>query len=310
MSALEANARSKQNAHSEFLLRLADNALILSHRLSEWTGHGPALEEDIALTNIALDLLGQARMLYTRAGALTNPACDEDALAYFRNPDAFRNVTALELPNSGVHAARGATGDYAFTILRQSLFSAYMLELWHLVASSDDEVLAGIAMKAIKETRYHWRHASDWTIRLGDGTASSNQRMQAALDSFFPYTNEWFALDAIDARALQQSLKALALTSDALDDEPRPMTQTPWQQPDEERTPEEAFLTKTAAVLAKHLHQRWLTQIEALFEQAHLRLPPPSQLQTRGRYGCHGEHLSLLLAEMQSVARAHPGASW
>ena len=88
------------------------------------------------------------------------------------------------------------------------------------------------------------------------------------------------------------------------------MTQTPWQQPDEERTPEEAFLTKTAAVLAKHLHQRWLTQIEALFEQAHLRLPPPSQLQTRGRYGCHGEHLSLLLAEMQSVARAHPGASW
>jgi ring-1,2-phenylacetyl-CoA epoxidase subunit PaaC len=185
-----------------------------------------------------------------------------------------------------------------------------MLEMWPLVATSDDEVLAGIAMKAIKETRYHWRHASDWTIRLGDGTAISNQRMQAAVDGFFPYTNEWFALDAIDARALKQSLTAPGLNNDPLEDGSLPIIRTPWRRPNDAQTPEEASLTQIAAVLAQHLHNRWRTQIEALFEQAHLRIPPTSQLQTRGRFGLHGEHLSLLLAEMQSFARAHPGASW
>jgi ring-1,2-phenylacetyl-CoA epoxidase subunit PaaC len=113
MHPISALAETKQPAPEEFLLRLGDNALILSHRLSEWTGHGPALEEDIALTNTALDLLGQARMLYSHAGQNMQPVCDEDALAYWRNAEAFRNFTALELPNSGVHAARGALGDYA-----------------------------------------------------------------------------------------------------------------------------------------------------------------------------------------------------
>lgn len=270
MHPVTALAETKQPAPEEFLLRLGDNALILSHRLSEWTGHGPALEEDIALTNTALDLLGQARMLYSHAGQNMQPACDEDALAYWRNAEAFRNFTALELPNSGVHAARGALGDYAFTMVRQSLFSAYMLELWPLVAESADEVLAGIAMKSIKETRYHWRHASDWTIRLGDGTEVSNKRMQQALEQLFPYTNEWFTFDAIDERALGCS----------------------------------------AHDLATQLRDRWFSQVDALCKQSHLRMPASSQLQTRGRFGVHGEHLSLLLAEMQSVARAHPGASW
>jgi len=247
---------------------------VLSHRLSEWTGHGPALEEDIALGNIALDLLGQARMLYSHAGQGMKPVQDEDALAYWRDAEAFRNFTALELPNIGVHAARGAAGDYAFTTVRQALFSAYMLVLWPLLARSEDEVLAGIAMKAIKETRYHWRHASEWMLRLGDGTEYSNRRMQVALDQCFPYTNEWFSFDAIDEEALDRA--AAAGTGN----------------------------------LSEQLHGAWSALIEPLIAEAKLRKPGPSLLHTKGRFGIHGEHLSLLLSEMQSVARAHPGASW
>lgn len=284
-------ASAPTRAPVEFLLRLGDNALILSQRLSEWTGHGPELEEDIALTNIALDLLGQARMLLNHAGAGMQPPREEDALAFWRDANEFRNVTALELPNSGVHAARGAAGDYAFTILRQTLFSAYMLVLWPMLAESDDEVLAGIAMKAIKETRYHWRHASDWTQRLGDGTELSNQRMQAALDQYFPYTNEWFMFDAIDAVVLRHSLKTLDQLPDAA-------------------TEDAETLQHEAASLALMLRENWLGFIDPLLRRANLRKPAPSQLQTRGRFGVHGEHLSILLNDMQSVSRAHPGVSW
>ena len=258
----------------EFLLRLGDNALVLSHRLSEWTGHGPALEEDIALGNIALDLLGQARMLYSHAGQAMQPMRDEDWFAYWRDAGAFLNFTALELPNSGVHAARGAAGDFGFTIVRQALFSAYMMVLWPMLTESEDDMLAGIAMKAIKETRYHWRHASEWMIRLGDGTEYSNQRVQAALDSFFPYTNEWFCFDSVDCTVL-------------------------W--PGAGRRTED---------LMAHTRENWLALLEPLWVEAKLSKPQAGQLQTTGRFGLHGEHLSVLLGDMQSVARAHPGATW
>src|SRR5262245_42669379 len=153
--------------HVEYLLRLGDNALVLGQRLAEWCGHGPALEEDIALANIALDLIGQARLLLAHAGALEGKGRDEDALAFLREASEFRNATLLELPNGGVASARAAAGDYAVTIVRNLLFSAYQCELWRSLGSATDPELAAIAAKSLKEARYHLRHAADWTIRFG-----------------------------------------------------------------------------------------------------------------------------------------------
>lgn len=157
-------------------LALADDALILGHRTSEWTGHAPLLEEELALANIALDLIGQARMLYQAAGALTGHS--EDELAYLRDAPAFRNALIMELPN----------GDFAFTIARLFLVSVAAEQTWR--RGFDDPVLAEIAEKAKKETAYHIRHAAEWLIRLGDGTAESHRRAQAAVDALWPYTGE------------------------------------------------------------------------------------------------------------------------
>ncbi len=156
------------------LLTLADDALILGHRLSEWTGHAPTLEEELALANIALDLIGQARALYQATGI------DEDALAYLRDPHQFRNALAVELPN----------GDFAFTIVRLFLVSAASDAFWRGAVGADDPDIAAIAGKAEKETAYHVRHAADWLVRLGDGTAESHRRAQSALDALWPYTGE------------------------------------------------------------------------------------------------------------------------
>ena len=175
-------------AHVEYVLRIADSSLILGHRLSEWCGHGPALEEDIALTNVALDLIGQARALYTHAGALEGNGRDEDQFAFSRSADEFRNVSIVELPN----------GDYAHTIVRNFLFTAFQRELWVALNASADTRLAEIAAKSLKETQYHVQHASDWTIRLGDGTEPSHARMQRALDVLWPYTAEFFSASRSD----------------------------------------------------------------------------------------------------------------
>lgn len=174
--------------HLDYLLRLADNALVLGQRLSAWCGHGPVLEEDIALANIALDLLGQARMLYSHAGALEGEGRDEDAFAMRRDTGAFGNFTLLELPND----------DYAHCIVRNFLFGAYQVLLWERLVASTDAQLAAIAGKAIKEARYHLEHARDWLIRLGDGTEESHRRMQHALESLWPYTAEMFVPDAVE----------------------------------------------------------------------------------------------------------------
>ncbi|HVG05544.1 MAG TPA: 1,2-phenylacetyl-CoA epoxidase subunit PaaC, partial [Burkholderiaceae bacterium] len=167
----------------EYVLRIADSSLILGHRLSEWCGHGPVLEEDIALTNIALDLIGQARALYTHAAALDGSGRSEDRFAFNRSADEFLNVSIVELPN----------GDYAHTIVRNFLFTAFQRELWRALKASTDAGLAEIARKCSKETQYHVQHASDWTIRLGDGTEQSHARMQRALDALWPYTAEFFS---------------------------------------------------------------------------------------------------------------------
>jgi ring-1,2-phenylacetyl-CoA epoxidase subunit PaaC len=176
-------------AHLEYVLRIADTSLILGQRLSEWCGHGPVIEEDIALTNVALDLIGQARLLLTHVGRLEGQGRDEDQLAFLRTEPQYRNLTIVELPNV----------DFARTILRNFLVAAWQRELWQKLASSTDTELAAIAGKAVKETRYHLQHAADWTVRLGDGTEESHARMQRALDTLWPYTAEFFSATAEDA---------------------------------------------------------------------------------------------------------------
>ena len=169
----------------EYLLRLADDRLVLGHRLSEWCGHGPILEEDIAMTNIALDLVGQASMLYALAGVTEGAGRDEDALAYFRGETDFRNAQLVELPR----------GDFAFTTMRQFLFDAYSVPLWSGLQRCGHARLAAIASKAVKEDTYHLRHSADWVLKLGDGTAESHERTQHALDALWRFTGELFEAD-------------------------------------------------------------------------------------------------------------------
>jgi ring-1,2-phenylacetyl-CoA epoxidase subunit PaaC len=171
----------------EYLLRLADDRLVLGHRLSEWCGHAPILEEDIALTNFALDFVGQAAALLGLAGEREGKGRDADALAYFRDAYQFRNVILVELPN----------GDFGHTIVRQFLFDAYDVPLLAGLQGSTSSGLAGIAAKALKEARYHLRHSAEWLVRLGDGTAESHERVQRALDALWGYTRELFVGDRV-----------------------------------------------------------------------------------------------------------------
>lgn len=247
-------------AHLEYVLRLADTALILGQRLSEWCGHGPVIEEDIALTNIALDLIGQARLLLTHAGALEGQGRDEDQLAFLRPEPAFRNLTIVELPN----------GDFGHTILRNFLVAAWQRELWQALATSSDGELAAIAAKSLKETRYHLQHASDWVIRLGDGTEASHGRMQAALDTLWPYTAEFFSATPADDVALATALGPAW-----------PALEVPW----------------TAAVTP-------------VLEVATLTIPARTPFVSRGKSGVHSEHLGHLVTGMQYLQRTYPGGTW
>jgi ring-1,2-phenylacetyl-CoA epoxidase subunit PaaC len=257
-------------AHVEYVLRLGDSALVLGQRLAEWCGHGPVLEEDIAAANVALDLIGQSRLLLTHAGRIEGKGRDEDRLAYLRDAPEFRNVTLAELPNSGVASAGAATGDYAITIVRNLLFSAYHCQLWQALERSTDDELAAIAVKSLKEARYHFRHAADWTIRLGDGTEESHARMQRALDTLWPYTHELFETDAVEEAVAQHGI----------------------------------------GVESASLRGGWLGTLAPILEEATLALPAASPFRSTGKLGRHSEHLGYLLAEMQSVHRRYPGASW
>ena len=183
-------------AHFEYVQRLGDNALILGQRLSAWCGHSPFLEEDIAMANTALDLIGRARMLYSHAAAIEGQGRDEDALAYGRDERQFGNFLICELPN----------GDYAFTLLRQYLIDVYHHQLFLALCTSGDSTLAAIAAKAVKETAYHLRRSGDWVVRLGDGTDESHRRCQAAVDELWAYTGEMFAGDAIDSAMAEQGI--------------------------------------------------------------------------------------------------------
>jgi len=242
------------------LLRIGDDRLVLGHRTSEWCGHAPILEEDIALANVALDLIGQANMVLQHAGTVEAAGRDQDALAFFRDAFAFRNALLCELPK----------GDFAVTIVRHFLHGAYSVLQWEALSRSTDPTLAGIAAKALKESRYHVRHAGEWVIRLGDGTDESHRRAQDAVDALWPYTGELFMQPADEA-----TLVADGVTADV-----------------------------------SHLEPEWRRQVDGVLQRATLNAPVAAWMQRGGRDGKHTEHLGRLLAEMQVVARAHPGAAW
>jgi ring-1,2-phenylacetyl-CoA epoxidase subunit PaaC len=185
----------------QYLLRLADTALILGQRLGEWCGHAPVLEEDIALSNIALDLIGQSRALLTRVGQLGGQGLHEDQLAFLREERDYRNVTIVELPNGP-----GRPGDFAFTVLRNAMMATWFRLLWQRLSDSSDSELAAIAGKAVKESRYHQQHSCDWVVRLGDGTDESARRMRGALNTLWRYTAELFESDDVDAAAVANGL--------------------------------------------------------------------------------------------------------
>jgi ring-1,2-phenylacetyl-CoA epoxidase subunit PaaC len=255
--------REPVNDELELLLRLGDDRLVLGHRLSEWCGHAPILEEDIALANVALDLLGQATLLLRRAGEVEGKGRDEDALAYFREAVEFRNCRLVELPK----------GDFGFTIARQFLFDVYAVVTLDALTHSTSAELAAIAAKSLKEAKYHVRHSGEWMLKLGDGTEESHRRVQRALDDLWRFTPELFAADDVDAR-----LAALGVGPDL-----------------------------------PALQQQWDALVRDVIARATLSVPHDvvhSPHLAGGRTGMHTEHLGHMLAEMQIVARSHPGASW
>ncbi len=260
-----------KTSHVNYILHLADNALILGQRNAEWCGHGPILEEDIAMANIGLDHIGQARLLYQHGAELMGDGCTEDQLAYFRNPEEFRNYVLLELPHRTAFAPTAAVErDYAVTIARNFLYSSLMILVWEALQESTDTQLAAIAAKSAKEVRYHLRHATSWVLRLGDGTPQSHARMQAALDYLMPYTQEFWSTTAMETDTRQAGVGA---------------DLGAWK-------------------------ERWQAAVEQVLTEATLTPPGAKGHVTRGKEGMHFEHLSYLLTEMQGLARAHPQAVW
>jgi ring-1,2-phenylacetyl-CoA epoxidase subunit PaaC len=248
------------NARFRYVLRLADTSLVLGQRLGEWVGHSPALEEDLGLANLSLDLIGQARLLLTYAGELEGKGRDEDQLAFLRDGTDFCNLTLAEQPN----------GDFGHSIVRQLLIDAWQLELYEALQHSSDERLAAIAAKALKETRYHFRYSAGWVVRLGDGTEESKTRVQAALDELWRFTGELFTADEVDLDMAAQ---------------------------------------KVAPDIAA-LKPKWLARIDEVLREATLTRPADTDYPWHGKSGRHTEHLGYLLAEMQFLQRAYPGAQW
>lgn len=245
-----------------YLLYLGDNALILSQRNSAWCGHGPVLEQDIAITNISLDLIGQARSFYQYAASLEGGAVTEDTLAYLRGERDYNNCLLLELPN----------GDWGHTIMRQFFFSVFQQLLYKQLLRSKDTTIAAIAEKSLKEVAYHVRWSSEWVIRLGDGTDESHAKMEKALTSLWSYTGEFFQPANYELIAA-----------------------------------EEGIGTDVAA-----LQNGWWQRVQEVLAEATLQVSDPGKtwMQTGGKSGSHSEHMGFLLAEMQYLQRAYPGATW
>lgn len=257
-------AGARTNAASQplvdYVLRIADDRLVLGHRVSEWCGHGPILEEDIALSNIALDLIGAAAAWLALAGTLEGTGRDADALAFFRDETAYRNALLVEQPN----------GDFAATIVRQFLFDAYSVLQLDALSRCGHPEIAAIAAKSLKEDKYHLRHSSDWMLKLGDGTPESHARAQRALDALWRYTDELFVSDAVD---LDTRALGVAIDLDAM-------------------------------------RAQWDHIVSDVLARATLSRPTSPARASGGRTGRHTEHLGHMLADMQIVARSHPGATW
>jgi len=259
------------SATIDYLLHLADNALVLGQRNAEWCGHGPILEEDIALANVSLDLIGQARLLYQLVATLKGGNTTEDRLAYFRDAGEFRNYTLLELPHHGPLSGYAQSSlDYGTTIVRNFLYSALMALLWEALEKSANTDLAAIAAKSLKEVRYHLRHSRDWLLRLGDGTDESHARSQAALDHLFPYTQEFWVSSPAESAAIEAGI----------------------------------------GVDLQTIKADWDGIVDAALAEATLQRPVAEGYVSEGKKGLHSEHLGFLLADMQSLARAHPNGNW
>lgn len=252
---------TREQALFHYCLQLGDSSLIFGHRLSEWTSRGPMLEHDIALTNIALDHLGQARLILSYAGKVEGKGRDEDQLAYWRDSMEFKNSLLCELPN----------GDFAKTIFKMYLFDEYQIALHTKLSESDDEELRGIAVKSLKETTYHLRYSKDWMLRLGDGTDESHIRLVNAIEEVWPYFGDLFALAEGEEVLLESGV-----------------------------VPDKSKLRRE---IEARIHQT--------FTEATLPAPNFDQIMQEGsQTGLHTEHLSYITGDMQSVARAHPGATW
>ncbi len=249
-----------QEALFTYTLRLGDNALILGHRLGEWCSKAPILEEDLAITNMALDMIGRAEAIFRYASTIENIGRSEDDLAYRRDERKYFNHLIVEQPN----------GDFAYTIARQLFNSAFEFYYYSELMNSKDETLAAIAAKSIKEIKYHLKHASDWTRRLGDGTEESNNRMQTAIDELWMYTGELFEMDELD-----ENLSAIGIAPN------------------------------TSALKGK-----WKTYIMDILAEAKIKVPADAYMQSGSRQGIHTEHLGYILADMQYLQRAYPDAKW
>ncbi|QRI62172.1 phenylacetate-CoA oxygenase subunit PaaC [Shinella sp. PSBB067] len=251
---------ARQAALYESLLRIGDNALILGHRVSEWCGHSPVLEEDIALANTALDLIGQTQLWLGLAGEVEGKGRSADDIAYLRDGYAFRNLLLVERPN----------GDFGKTLMRQFLFDAWHYLLLKALKGSSDARIAEIAEKAFKEVSYHLDRSRDLVIRLGDGTAESHRRMQAALDDLWPFTGEMFMSDAMDGELVEAGII------------PAPQS----------------------------LKAGWDEIVAEALAEGTLKKPADGYMHKGGRRGVHTEHLGYILSELQFLQRAYPGATW
>jgi ring-1,2-phenylacetyl-CoA epoxidase subunit PaaC len=257
---MQGSIRVSQDAGVQYLLRIGDTALILGQRIAEWTGHAPVLEEDIALANIALDLIGQCRAVLTRAGQVEGAGHDEDQLAFLREERDYRNVTLVELPR----------GDFAVTVVRNTMMATFFKLLWERLADSSDAELAAIAGKAVKEARYHQQHSADWLVRLAGGTAESRARTDKALAQLWPYSAELLASDAVDEHAHATGLG------------PR------WGD----------------------LRGAWMAEMTLILSQAGLAVPAAIPFLSTGKTGVHSEHMGFILTEMQHLQRSYPGGVW
>ncbi len=248
------------NNKFNYTLQQADTCLILGQRLAEWCGHGPILEQDIAMTNISLDLIGQARMLYQYAVEIQGEGKSEDDLVGFRDNREYRNVLLVEQPN----------GDFAQTIFRQFLFDSYSQYFWEELSHSNDERLAAIAAKSLKEAKYHLKWSSDWVIRLGDGTEESHQRMEQAVDQFWSYAGELTEFNETEKKALEDGY----------------------------------------GVDLNEVKEKRDAKIKDVLTEATLEHPESTYAHLGGKDGRHTEHLGYILSDLQFLQRAYPGNEW